>query len=108
MLLTVHAAISTLAGISPGPCCSLAVAHGLQVLVAPTLRDESGRRFAFANAAALTRGTRGKGVILSSGARQAFELRGPYDVANLGTLFGLTQINAKASHLQSTWCVKAH
>eukprot|EP00891_Asterochloris_glomerata_P008566 jgi/Astpho2/8566/Aster-05600 len=87
-----------------------AVERGIhfEVLVAPTLRDESGRRFAFANAAALTRGTRGKGVILSSGARQAFELRGPYDVANLGTLFGLTQINAKASHLQSTWCVKAH
>ena len=87
---------------APLPCCQpLAAywqsAHSLQVLVAPTLRDELGRRFAFANAAALTRGTRGKGIILSSGARQAFELRGPYDVANLGTLFGLTETHAKAS-----------
>ena len=77
------------------------VPHSLQVLVAPTLRDESGRRNAYVNAAALSRGTRGKGTILSSGARQAFELRGPYDVANLGTLFGLTEASAKASLFQA-------
>ena len=85
----------------PAPRCSLAVAHSLQVLVAPTLRDESGRRTAFANAAALSRGTRGRGIILSSGAQQAYELRGPYDVANLGTLFGLTETSAKVSLLKA-------
>ena len=108
MLLAVQAAIRTLAGILPAPCCSLAVPHSLQVLMAPTLRDESGRRSAFANAAALTRGTRGKGIILSSGARQAFELRGPYDVANLGMLFGLTETNAKASLFKALAALRAH
>ena len=44
---------------------------------------------------ALSRATNGKGIILSSGARAAFELRGPYDVINLGTLMGLTQEQAK-------------
>lgn len=45
--------------------------------------------------AALCRGTRGQGIILSSGARSAFELRGPYDVINLATLMGLSEQQAK-------------
>lgn len=39
----------------------------------------------------------GRGIVLSSGARSAFELRGPADVANLATLFGLNQRQAKAN-----------
>lgn len=45
--------------------------------------------------AALTRATRGKGIIISSGAREAFELRGAYDVINIGVLFGLSEQQAK-------------
>lgn len=41
--------------------------------------------------------TRGRGIILSSGARQAMEVRGPNDVANLATLFGLSLEVAKAA-----------
>ncbi len=41
--------------------------------------------------------TRGRGVVLSSGARQAMELRGPNDVINMGTLFGLSVEFAKAA-----------
>jgi ribonuclease P/MRP protein subunit RPP1 len=41
--------------------------------------------------------TRGHGVVLSSGARQAMELRGPNDVINMGTLFGLSVEFAKAA-----------
>lgn len=40
--------------------------------------------------------------MLSSGARSAFELRGPPDVANLATLFGLSQRQAKARF--ATFC----
>lgn len=45
--------------------------------------------------AALCRAARGRGIIVSSGARSAFELRGPYDVMSLVTLCGLTQQQAK-------------
>ena len=47
------------------------------------------------NALALSRATRGKGIIISSSARSAFELRGPYDVINTATLFGLSEQDAK-------------
>lgn len=46
---------------------------------------------------ALIKMTRGKNIILSSGASKATDLRSPYDVANLGTLFGLNFGNAKAA-----------
>ena len=49
------------------------------------------------NAAALARATRGKNIIVSSGARSAFELRSPHDAMNLCTLFGLTMQSAKVS-----------
>ena len=39
--------------------------------------------------------------MLSSGARSAFELRGPPDAANLATLFGLSQRQAKVSQIRS-------
>lgn len=99
-----------------------AVKRGLhfELCYASALRDEASRRNFFANAtgvefcfpfahcthwrlqtdacthaAALCRATRGRGVILSSGARSAFELRGPYDAMNLGALLGLTEQQAK-------------
>ena len=63
----------------------------LEVLYAAALRDPMSRRHLFSNAQALTRLLRGRGIVLSSGARVAMELRGPYDVINIGTTFGLTQ-----------------
>lgn len=46
--------------------------------------------------AALVRAVRGQGIILSSGALAAFELRGPYDAVNLATLLGLRGDQAQA------------
>ena len=66
-----------------------------EVCYAPALREPAARRQLFANALAVVRATGGLGVVLSSGALRAFELRGPYDVANLGTLFGLPLAAAK-------------
>lgn len=37
----------------------------------------------------------GRGIVLSSGAQSAFELRGPPDVINLATLFGMNHHQAK-------------
>lgn len=41
--------------------------------------------------------SRSLNVILTSGAQQQSDLRNPYDVANLGSLFCLTQAAAKAA-----------
>lgn len=79
-----------------------------EILYAPALREETARRNVFTNALALTRATRGKGVIISSGARSAFELRGPYDVINLATLFGLSEQDAKAAVSRNCDAVLAH
>ncbi len=70
-----------------------------QICYASALREETARRNFFANALALTRATRGKGIVVSSSARSAFELRGPYDVINMATLFGLSEQDAKVSVL---------
>ncbi|KAK9918607.1 hypothetical protein WJX75_005327 [Coccomyxa subellipsoidea] len=80
----------------PGPL-QAAVARGvhLEICYSAALRDEIARRNFFSNASAVVRAARGHGIIVSSGARAAFELRGPYDVMNLVTLCGLTEQQAK-------------
>lgn len=69
----------------------------LQICLAPALRDAASRRQLFANALALARETRGRGLVLSSGARSYMELRGPLDVINVATLLGLTPQQAAAA-----------
>jgi len=67
-----------------------------EILYAPLLREPGSRRQMFANAQSLARETRGKGIIISSGARTAIELRGPYDAVNLATFLGLSEAQAYA------------
>ena len=49
------------------------------------------RRNLISNATQLIRATRGKGIIISSGAKRALACRGPADVVNLAVLWGLGQ-----------------
>lgn len=95
--------------LKPGPLQS-ALKRGLffEICYAPALREETARRNFFTNALALTRATRGKSIIISSGARSAFELRGPYDVINMATLFGLSEQDAKAALTTNCEAVLAH
>ncbi|KAK9803847.1 hypothetical protein WJX73_008026 [Symbiochloris irregularis] len=79
-----------------------------EIVYSAALRDETSRRHLFSNAAALVRASRGRGIIISSGARSAFELRGPYDVINLGVLFGLSDQQAKAAITTNCAHVLAH
>ncbi|WFD31386.1 ribonuclease P [Malassezia sp. CBS 17886] len=53
------------------------------------------RRNLFCGARDLLRATNGRGVILSSAARDALGLRGPYDVMNLAALMGMPPVAAK-------------
>ncbi|KAK2820747.1 hypothetical protein Q5P01_023706 [Channa striata] len=59
------------------------------------LRDSTLRRYTIANALSLMETCKGKNVIVSSAAEKALELRGPYDITNLGLLFGLSDADAK-------------
>ena len=99
----------------------------LEIAYNPALMDVGARRQFFANAAAVVRAAgsgagggpavdvdddahlksnpasaskpvrpRG-GIIIAGGSRQATELRGPYDVANLATLFGMKDEHARAA-----------
>ena len=99
----------------------------LEIAYNPALMDVGARRQFFANAAAVVRAAgsgagggpavdvdddahlksnpasaskpvrpRG-GIVIAGGSRQATELRGPYDVANLATLFGMKDEHARAA-----------
>ncbi|KAK9469097.1 RNase P subunit p30-domain-containing protein [Lipomyces arxii] len=76
-----------------------AIARGIKIEIcysASTRQgDNNARRNLISNAAALFRATRGKGIVISSGAVKALECRGPYDVANLATIWGFTQEKGK-------------
>ena len=51
----------------------------------------AGRRNLISNATQLIRATRGRGIIISSEAKRALACRGPWDVVNLATVWGLGQ-----------------
>mmetsp|Transcript_19647 Transcript_19647/g.54586 ORF Transcript_19647/g.54586 Transcript_19647/m.54586 type:complete len:273 (-) Transcript_19647:148-966(-) len=79
------------------PVVKAAVARGVvfEICYSSALRDGATRWNLFANAQALTRATSGRSIIVSSNARAAFEMRGPYDVVNMASLMGLKQQQAK-------------
>jgi ribonuclease P/MRP protein subunit RPP1 len=53
------------------------------------------RRNLISGATALIRATRGRGIIISSEARSALGLRGPWDVINLAIVWGISQERGK-------------
>ena len=67
----------------------------MQICHSAALLDVAARRNTMANAQALARAVRGRGIIVASGAHAAFQLRGPGDIANLTYLFGLNDKQAK-------------
>jgi len=69
------------------------------------LQDQSARRYLFSNALALVRSTRGKNIIISSKAKKIMDMRSPYDIINLATLFGISVDVAK--NCVSSNCVSA-
>ena len=59
------------------------------------LGGNDARRNLISGASALIRATRGRGIIISSDARNALGLRGPCDLVNLATVWGLKQERGK-------------
>ncbi|XP_052228611.1 ribonuclease P protein subunit p30-like isoform X4 [Dreissena polymorpha] len=63
----------------------------------PAIRDSTLRKYFIANAQQFVFCDKGKNIILTSGCEKAMELRGPYDVANLGSLLNLNAAQSKAA-----------
>lgn len=74
-----------------------AVSRGVvfELCYSAALRDTTMRRYMLSNAISLVERCSRKSVIISSGTEQPLELRGPYDIANLALLFGLSEVDAK-------------
>jgi ribonuclease P/MRP protein subunit RPP1 len=73
------------------PIVQQAIARGIhfEICYSSALKDNNSRRHFMSNVIHLVRTTKGRNLIFTSEAKRAMHLRGPYDVINLGTLFGL-------------------
>jgi ribonuclease P/MRP protein subunit RPP1 len=60
-----------------------------EICYAHALRDLNSRRTFIANASSLVKATKGRNIIMSSGAKDLFEQRAPWDVINLACVLGL-------------------
>ncbi|XP_018418355.1 PREDICTED: ribonuclease P protein subunit p30 [Nanorana parkeri] len=81
------------------PPISAAIERGIffELIYTPAIKDSTLRRYTISNALNLMQTSKGKNIIVSSGAERPLDLRGPYDVATLGLLFGLSEGPAKAA-----------
>ncbi|XP_071949035.1 ribonuclease P protein subunit p30-like [Antedon mediterranea] len=66
-----------------------------EIIYTPAINNTTARRNIIGNAHALVAVNNGKNVIISSQAERVMEIRSPYDVANLGLLFGLSESQCK-------------
>ena len=62
---------------------------------------QSSRANTFSSAQLLVDKTKGKNVIISSGAKTCINMRGPYDAAAIGLLFGMKELRCKESVFRS-------
>ncbi|KAI9204324.1 RNase P subunit p30-domain-containing protein [Polychytrium aggregatum] len=78
---------------------NLAIQRGVhfEISVGTALRDSSSRRHLINNAVSLIRASRGKNIILSGEAFRELDIRAPYDIMNLASIFGLNMTQAKES-----------
>jgi len=67
-----------------------------EICYSPMIKDASCRRNLISNGMSLLRACKRSNVFMSSAASRAFDMRGPYDVMNLGCLFGLHPSAARA------------
>uniref|UniRef100_A0A3Q2FF69 Ribonuclease P protein subunit p30 n=1 Tax=Cyprinodon variegatus TaxID=28743 RepID=A0A3Q2FF69_CYPVA len=79
-----------------------------EVSYAAAIRDSTMRRYTIANAVSLMESCKGKNVIISSAAEKALEIRGPYDITNLGLLFGLSLADSKEAVSSTCRAVLLH
>ncbi|XP_031561574.1 ribonuclease P protein subunit p30-like [Actinia tenebrosa] len=92
------------------PQVKQAIERGIhfEIVYSPAIRDNTQRRYIMSNAMELVRASKGRNVIMSSEAENQIDLRGAYDVANLGMLFGLKEEQCKAAVSRNVRAVLYH
>ena len=79
-----------------------------EIYYAPAIRSHSTCKQVLRSGIEIVKNSKGKNVILSSNADSYMEMRGPYDIANLGLLFGLTENQARAAISKNCESVVLH
>ncbi|RKP14090.1 RNase P subunit p30, partial [Piptocephalis cylindrospora] len=74
-----------------------AVQRGIyfEICYGSAIHDAASRRQLISNAQGLVRASRGRNILISSGASHALSLRGPSDVMNLASLFNMSPNEAR-------------
>lgn len=68
-----------------------------EILYAPAITDSNHRRHIIRRSHAYHSYGKSQNIIIGSGASKSIELRTPYEVANLGLLFGLSEEQGKCA-----------
>uniref|UniRef100_A0A2C9LS03 Uncharacterized protein n=1 Tax=Biomphalaria glabrata TaxID=6526 RepID=A0A2C9LS03_BIOGL len=89
---------------------SLAASRGIhfEIQYGPALTNSTVKRQVISNALNLVAATCQKNILISSGAENPIDLRSPYDVINLGRLFGLNHSQAKDAVCKNCRAVLMH
>jgi len=81
------------------PTVNAAIERGVhfEITYSPALRDPTQRKNLISTALDLVVFAKGKNIIVSSGAENELDFRGPYDIINLGLLFNFKEEQSKAA-----------
>ncbi|XP_022782813.1 ribonuclease P protein subunit p30-like [Stylophora pistillata] len=92
------------------PAIHAAVERGVhfEIIYSTALRSPSERTTVLSIAMDLVFFTKGKNIIVSSGAEEELDFRGPYDIVNLGMLFKLKDEQSKAAVTKNCRAVLFH
>lgn len=79
------------------PVARQALDNGImfEICIGNSLMDPQTRKTAISNAKRIVEATKGKNIIISSGTADCLLLRGPYDLINLASFFGLSPSDAR-------------
>ena len=79
-----------------------------EIMYSPALRDPTQRKNLISTALDLVVFAKGKNIIVSSGAEDELDFRGPYDIINLGLLFNFNEEQSKATITKNCRAVLYH
>lgn len=92
------------------PTMNAAIERGVhfEISYSPAFRDPSRKKTLIALAINLVATAKGRNIVVSSGATNEMDFRGPYDLINLGLLFNLTEKQSKAALTNNCRAVLFH
>lgn len=92
------------------PIAKQAIANGIyfEISLRDLIKEKAQRRQFISNARKIVDGTRGKNIVLSTGSYEPMQLRGPHDIMNLSSLFGIESSKAKKAMTEYSRNVEMH